>query len=77
MICGMKEKDIKILAKMLNTPSVGHVETLKEYLENNPEVEREYHTSKRGIELVTIHFPNGKVRTYEVNHINTTTAFGK
>lgn len=76
-IMGMNNKDIAILKRMMSTKAVERdFETVAEYIENHG-VKTERRTSKKGIELIKVFYPTGKVAEYEASRINSTVAFEK
>jgi hypothetical protein len=77
-IHGMSIRDWKILGKLMNMnqPEVEkNYQTVAEYISNHPESVTNRRTSKKGVELIEITYPTGKVTEYPVKHIDTTIAF--
>lgn len=77
-IYGMKLKDWNILGKILNPPTTNcnvRFETVEEYIANHPESVTDRRLSKKGIELIQVTYPTGKVKEYPLMHLSTTTAF--
>lgn len=75
-LMGMNTKDINTLKGILNTEVRGgkDCETVAEYIKNH-DVKTERRTSKKGIELVKVFYPTGKIAEYEVSKLDRTIAF--
>lgn len=74
-LMGMNTKDINTLKNLLNTEVTGeNLETVAEYIKNH-DVKTETRTSKKGVELIKVFYPTGKVAEYDVSKIESTTAF--
>lgn len=77
-IYGMTIKDWKMLGKIMNpsTASYGvEFETVEKYIKNHPYSVTNRRISKKGVELVEVTYPTGKVTEYPVMHLSNTTAF--
>ena len=76
-IMNMSNEEIAILKRMMNTKAVErNFETVAEYIENH-DVKTERRTSKKGVELIKVFYPTGKVAEYEASRIDSTVAFEK
>ena len=77
-IYGMIVKDWKTLGKIMNPSTTDYgvkVETVEEYIKSHPDAVTNIRTSKKGVELVEVTYPTGKVMEYPVMHLSNTTAF--
>lgn len=72
----MSQKDRDALARVLgaNHSTPHPLQTVEQYLSTH-EVKTERRTSKRGVELIKVHYSSGKVKEYEFARINKTCAF--
>ena len=75
-IYGMTMKDWQILNKMLNQPKAeSKFKTVEEYITLNPRSVTNRRVSSKGIEIIEVTYPSGKVTEYPIQHISSTTAF--
>ena len=77
-IYGMTIKDWKTLGKIMNPSKVDDgvkFETIEEYIKNHPNSVTNRRISKKGVELVEVTYPTGKVIEYPAMHLSNTTAF--
>ena len=75
---GMTTKQWDTLRKIMNPETTDYgkrFETVAEYIEKHPESVTNRRVSKKGVEIVEITYPTGKVAEYPVNHVHNTTAF--
>jgi hypothetical protein len=76
-IYGMSIKDWKKLGEIMNPATTDYgikFETVAEYIEKHPEAVTNRRVSKKGVELIEVTYPTGKVKEYPANHIDTATA---
>jgi hypothetical protein len=77
-IYGMTINDWKILGKIMNPDTTNYgnkFKTVEEYIKFHPETVTNKRVSKKGVELVEVTYPTGKVTEYPVRHLANTTAY--
>lgn len=73
----MSKKDREAFSRVMGAniaSNPSRVQTVAEYIASH-DVKTERRTSKRGVELIKVHYPTGVVKEYEVANISRTNAF--